>query len=62
MKPWYKSRTLWFNVVMAGLAALEAGAHLVQAYVPGNVYGWGLLALAVGNAGLRIITTQGLTR
>lgn len=61
MKPWWKSRTLWFNALVAGLAALEASANLMQPYVPGNVYGYGLLVLTVGNAILRIITTQGVS-
>ena len=60
-KPWYKSKTLWFNAAVAGLAALEVSAHLIQPYVSGNVYGYGLMILTVGNAMLRIITTQGLS-
>lgn len=61
-KPWWKSKTLWFNAFIAALAALEAGANMIQPYLPGNVYGYGLLLLTVGNAVLRIVTTQGLTR
>lgn len=60
MKRWWKSRTLWFNAIVAALAALEGSAHLVQPYVPGNIYAWALMLLTVGNAGLRIVTTQGL--
>jgi hypothetical protein len=59
-KPWWRSRTIWFNAIVGGLATLEASAHLVAAFVPGNIYGWGLLLLSVGNAMLRIITTQGV--
>ena len=58
MKPWWKSRTLWFNALVAALAALEANARLIQPYVPGNVYGWGVLILSVGNALLRFATSQ----
>ncbi|MDP1681064.1 MAG: hypothetical protein Q8L39_04740 [Burkholderiales bacterium] len=61
-KPWWKSRTLQFNAVVAGLAALELSAKLIQPYVPGNVYGYGVLLLTVGNAVLRIVTTQGLSK
>lgn len=62
MKPWYKSKTLWFNAIIAALAALESSAHLVQPYLPGNAYGYGLMLLTVGNAALRIVTTQGLSK
>lgn len=61
-KPWWKSKTLWFNAIVAGLTALEASANLIQPYLPGNVYGYGLMLLTVGNGALRIVTTQGLTK
>lgn len=60
MKPWWKSRTLIFNALVAALAALEANAALIQPYVPGNVYGWAVLLLTTGNAVLRIVTSQGV--
>lgn len=59
-KPWWQSKTLWFNAIVAGLAALQASANLIQPYLPGNVYGYGMLLLTVGNTALRIVTTQGL--
>lgn len=61
-KPWYKSKTIWFNIAVASLAALEASASMIQPFLQGNVYGYGLLLLTVGNAGLRIITSQALTK
>lgn len=61
MKRWCKSKTLWFNAIIAGLTALEASIHLIQPYVSGNVYGWVVLLLTVGNAMLRIITSQGIS-
>lgn len=61
-KPWWKSKTIIFNAAIAGLAALEAGAHFIQPYVPGNVFGYGVLLLTTGNAVLRIVTTQGLSK
>lgn len=59
-KKWYKSRVLWFNVILAGLGALEASANLIQPYVRGDIYGWGLMILTVGNAMMRIIGSRGL--
>lgn len=60
-KPWWQSKTLWFNAIVAGLAAVEANAHLVQPYLPGNVYGWGMMLLTCGNAVLRLVTAQGVS-
>ena len=60
-KPWYKSKTIWFNIIVAMLAALEASSAMIQPFVKGDVYGYALLILTIGNAGLRIITTQGLS-
>ena len=60
-KPWYKSKTLLFNALVAALAALEASAHLIQPYVSGNIYAYGMLLLTTGNAALRIITSQGIS-
>lgn len=59
-KPWYKSKVIWFNIIVAVLAAIEASAAMIQPFVQGNIYGYGLLILTAGNAGLRIITSQGL--
>lgn len=59
-KPWYCSKTLWFNLVAAVLIALEAQFALLQPYLPGNVYAWVATALTVGNAVLRVITAAPL--
>lgn len=55
MKPWYKSRTIWINL-MGGLAMLFNGplAHLM----PMEYTAFGLAAV---NVALRLITTQGVT-
>lgn len=60
-KPWWQSKTLWFNVLVAALAALEANGGLLQPYLPGNAYGWGMVVLSVGNAALRLITASAVT-
>lgn len=60
-KPWYRSRTLWFNALVAGLAALEATWGAFQGVLRGDVYAWLLAVLTVGNAILRVITTQGVS-
>lgn len=53
-KKWYKSRTMVFNAIMAGLGALEVSN-------PGAIPGLGqvlVVALPVVNAVLRAVTTQ----
>lgn len=57
-KPWWKSRTLRLNAAAAALAALEVNTGLLQPLLPVNFYEALVVALAVGNAVLRVITTQ----
>lgn len=56
----WHSRTLWFNLVVAALAAAEAASGVLQPLLPGNVYGWLVFALTVGNAVLRTLTVTGV--
>jgi hypothetical protein len=60
MKAWYLSKTLWVNMVVAALAALEAGTGVLQPFLPANFYAIVAVGLPVVNAVLRIVTTQGL--
>jgi len=60
MKPWYKSKTILFNAFAAALVALEAVSGLLQPMLPVNVYTAVAVALAVVNAILRVITSQGI--
>lgn len=55
-KPWWQSRQLRFNALVAVLIALEANFSMLQPYLPGNVYAWFAVVLNVGNAFLRVIT------
>ena len=57
-KPWWKSRVLRLNAAAAALAALEANTGLLQPLLPVNFYEALVVALAVGNAVLRVITSQ----
>lgn len=64
MKVWIsrivRSKTLWFNAIVASLAALEGVFALAQPHMAGNVYAYLTIALTVGNAFLRVITTEPL--
>ena len=61
LKGAFKSKTIWFNVIVAALASLEPVFGTLQAFLPGNVYAYISVFLAVGNATLRVITTQPLS-
>lgn len=61
-KSWYKSKTIIFNIVVSAMVALEASFSMLQSFLPANTYAIAVVVLAVGNAMLRIVTTQGLTK
>lgn len=64
MKVWItriaKSKTMMFNIFMSLMGVGEAVFGFLQAYVPGNVYAYGMAILTVGNAILRVVTTEPL--
>lgn len=61
MKPWYRSRTLWFNAIVLALAAAEQQLGVLQGVLPGGLYAWLAFVLPIGNAVLRFITTTAVT-
>jgi hypothetical protein len=56
-KPWYLSKTLWFNAICLALAAAETQLKVLQGVLPGGVYAWLAFVLPVGNAALRFVTS-----
>ena len=59
-KHWSHSRTIWINVIAAGLLALEASTGMLQPLLPVNLYTAIAVALPVVNAMLRIVTSQAI--
>lgn len=59
-KPWWASRTMWLNLLVALLAVAESRFALLQPLLPVNVYAAIAFALPVANALLRVVTTTGL--
>ena len=59
-KHWWHSRTIWLNVIAAGLVALEASTGLLQPLLPVNLYTAIAVGLPVINAMLRIVTNQAI--
>lgn len=62
MKPWWKSKTLWINLLALVLAAAESQLNVLQGALPGGLFTWLAFALPVINAALRFITTTALVR
>jgi hypothetical protein len=61
-KKWWKSKTLWLNVVSAGLLAVEASVGLIKEQFGAQSYLLLLALLAAANAGLRFVSSQSLTK
>lgn len=61
MKKWYKSRTLIFNALCAGLFALEASMELFKPLVGDKFYPLLAGGLLTVNAMLRTVTTEPIT-
>lgn len=62
MKKWYKSKTLWFNVLAAMGAALEASLSIIQGSLRPEFYLALTIFVAGGNVILRMLSNQGLTK
>ncbi len=61
-KPWYRSRTLWFNMLMAALAVAEINFGMLRPLFGEDetVFKAFSFALMAGNAALRVITSSGV--
>ncbi|MDO9094459.1 MAG: hypothetical protein Q8R98_03660 [Rubrivivax sp.] len=60
-KLWWKSRTLWLNVLVLVLAAAETQLNVLQPLLPVNVYGLVAFGLPLLNVLLRAVTAARLT-
>lgn len=61
-KPWWRSRTLWFNAIAFALIAAEANVRTLQSVISdGELFAIVAFALPVINAALRVITTAPVT-
>lgn len=58
---WWRSRTIWFNVLVGLFAVLEAYTRFLQPLLGDTLYGITLLIVAAVNVFLRTITTQPLS-
>jgi hypothetical protein len=60
MKPWYQSKTIIINALVAALVAVEAVSGLLQPLLPVSIYTAVAVGLPIINAVLRVITSEGL--
>jgi NADH:ubiquinone oxidoreductase subunit B-like Fe-S oxidoreductase len=61
-KKWWRSKTLWFNVLVAAGAAVEMSLSVIQGHFDPRVYLAIVGAVSGVNVILRFISTQGLTK
>jgi hypothetical protein len=59
-KPWWRSKTVWFNLLSAFAVAAEAAFSLLQPLLAQNTYAVISFAIVAGNIVLRKLTHQPL--
>ena len=59
-KPWYKSKLVWFNVLVAVGTAAEASLHIIADNFTPNTYFGLILAITAVNVVLRFATSTGI--
>lgn len=60
-KPWWKSRTIWLNLLVLLLAAAETKLQVLQPLLPVNVYALVAFCLPLVNLAMRVVTQQAIT-
>ena len=59
-KAWWRSRTLWLNLLMMLLALAETNFRVLQPMLPVNVFAVIAFVLPIANAALRLVTNSAL--
>lgn len=60
MKKWWKSKVVWFNLIVALLLLAEANITKLQGLLPDDKYQLAAFALPIINLFMRFLSTQGL--
>ena len=60
-KPWYESKTMWFNLISGALVLAGALVPGLRAFISPEGYEIITAAVVFGNAVLRSVTSQGIT-
>lgn len=61
-KPWWKSKLIWFNAVIAAGTAAEASLHLIADYFDPRVYFGIIMTVSAVNVVLRLATSSGISK
>lgn len=61
VKPWWHSKTVWFNFIVAGCLIAEGNIEQLQGLLPANTYKVIAFGLPIVNIWLRGLATQGLS-
>jgi hypothetical protein len=64
-KPWYKSKTVWFNLISTAVVFTDGLAKLIVGlydFIPAEVYPWVVFGIGISNLFLRSITSTALLR
>lgn len=64
-KPWYKSKTVWFNLISTAVVFTDGLAKLMvglTTFIPAEVYPWVVFGVGISNLFLRSITSTALLR
>lgn len=62
MKKWYKSKMIWFNVLVGVMLIIEQNLSVIQQAIPQNFSVMLIVLVPIINLILRVITTNGLTK
>lgn len=60
-KPWWKSKTLWFNITVASLMAVEMNIPAFKQFLDPELYAYLLGGVNVVNVALRAVTRGPVT-
>lgn len=61
-KPWWTSRTLWFNAIVGAMAVLDANTGALMKIFPPDIYQIVVLLIAVINGALRMSTAAAIRK
>lgn len=60
-KPWWKSKTMWFNILIAALLGVEMNIPNLQNFIEPEQYAYLLGAVNIINVVLRTVTKAPVT-